>query len=43
VDDLAAGSLDDTPHDVDGRIVPIKKGGRSDDADVVFGLVLFSN
>jgi hypothetical protein len=34
--------LDDAPHDVDRSIVPIKKGGRRDHADMVLGLVLVS-
>jgi hypothetical protein len=37
VDDLAALRLEDAPHDVDGRVVPVEQAGRGDDAHRVTG------
>jgi len=37
--DFRAGRLHDAAHDVDGRVVAVKKAGGGDKADFVFGLV----
>ena len=42
VNHLDTGGLNDSAHDVDRGIVPIKERGRRDEADVVLGLVLGS-
>ena len=39
VDDLAALALEDPPHDVDRRVVPVEQRGGGDESDVVLGLV----
>ena len=39
VDDFGAGALQNTAHDVDGRVVAIKQRSSGNEADFVFGLV----
>ena len=39
VDDLNAGGLEDTAHDVDGGVVAVEQRGGGDEADLVGGLV----
>ena len=39
VDHLAAGRLQDAPHDVDRRVVAVEQRGRGDEADLVDRLV----
>ena len=39
VNDLHPGGLNDPAHDVNGRIVTIKKGGRGNYTDMIFGLI----
>ena len=39
VDHLTAGRLDDSSHDIDRCIVPVKKGGRCNDSNVILGFV----
>ena len=43
VNHLNTSGLNDSAHDIDRGIVPIKEGGRRDHADVVLGLVLGSS
>jgi hypothetical protein len=42
VDNFCAGVLQDPAHDVNGRIMAVKKGGGSDHPDGMFGLVSFN-
>ena len=39
VDDFSSAFLEDTAHNVDGRIVAVKKRGRGDNSDGVTGLI----
>jgi hypothetical protein len=42
VDDFCSGILEDSPHDVDGYIMAVKKGGSRNDTDLVFGFIMLS-